>query len=412
MVDFLPTLDSDGGPVEAQPVVLFGTNGVAAPPARILQFGETLAANRTPIIELNSAYGISLLRDVENVSNSAEITKSATGEILLSTGATASSVARLDSAARIRYIPGYSCETGVGVRIPVAPTGNKEIKWGLRNPGAAEGIYYGMDASGVYAEVLRNSVATTARQSSWNIDKLDGAGPSGITLDTTQGTIFQIAFTWYGYGQILFGVIATMNHVQSFWPVHSVKIDGTTSVQTPNLPIFVEATNGADASDIDVYVGGRQASILGQYIPKYRITGQERGAVSTTTTTKPLVSFRNKDGFEDRAIRVANVLASATSNDHVLEIYINSTLTGATWVNPTNKTAAETSLETDVSATAISGGTLIFSTYVEGGQANKSVFSDRSVDFDVPENQVVTVAARSVTGTGTATAFFQIEEEW
>lgn len=49
------------------------------------QFGETVVVNRTPVIELNSSYGTSLLRDIEILTGSATVTPS-NGKIALSTG--------------------------------------------------------------------------------------------------------------------------------------------------------------------------------------------------------------------------------------------------------------------------------------------------------------------------------------
>jgi hypothetical protein len=376
------------------------------------QFGESIVANRTAIIELNSSYGPSLQRDVVTVTNSATVVKSGTGEIALSTGATASSIARINSAARIGYIPGYSCEIGIGVRIPVAPTGSQLVRWGILNPQSDEGLYFGADVLGLFAEVNRGGVKITERQQNWNIDKLNGEGPSGLTIDLSDGTIFHIEYTWYGYGQVLFGVVAIVGGTQQFWPCHSFKINGGTSIQTPNLPISVDASNGAGAGVFEVYLGGRQASIIGQNIPNIRVTGQERLPAATSTTTRPLISFRAKIGFEDRTIRLANILDSVTGQNHIMEIYLNATLTGAVFVNPTNKTVAETCLETDISATSQTGGVLIYSSFGLNGTPQRTILNSQNSKLDVPENQIVTLSARTVTGTGTATAFLEMEEEW
>lgn len=381
-------------------------------------FGEQRVAERTPVIELNSAYGVSNVRDVISVSNSGTVTAASTGEILLSTGATASSTARLDSAERIRYIPGFDAEIGIGIRIPTLPTGNQEAKWGVRNPDQTEGIYFGVDATGFYVATLRNSVETKIYDTLFNINKLDGAEGEEIDrrfdIDLSEGNIFQVDYSWYGYGQIVWEVtgIPTGRNKQVPIRCHQAKIDGTTSVQSPNLPIFIEATNGGDAADFDVYVGGRQASVVGRYVPKYRTTAQARASVSTTTTSLPLVSFRNKSGFEDRTIQIDDALAIVASQDHVIEFYINPTLTDASWTTPTNATASETALETDVSATALSGGTLVFSYYAAAGLGAQERPVESLAVFDIPENQIVTMAARTVTGTGTCKGFFRIREEW
>ncbi len=172
---------------------------------------------------------------------------------------------------------------------------------------------------------------------------------------------------YYGYGEIRFGILAIVGDAQSFRACHSMRIRGSTSINEPNLPVAITAYNGATESDFEVYVGGRQYSIIGKYVPKFRTTGQERWGVSTSTTSTPLASLRVKTGLENRSIKLDYVFGAATAEDHILEVYIGTGLTGAFWATPTNATAAETALEADVSATAFSNGLLTWSQPVLAG---------------------------------------------
>ena len=60
----------------------------------------------------------------------------------------------------------------------------------------------------------------------------------------------------------------------------------------------------------------------------------------------------------------------------------------------------------------MSGGTLVFSFFAEAGAANKDFSTNALVGFDIPENQILTMAARTVTGTGTTKSFLRMKEEW
>lgn len=391
-------------------------NGEEVPGLNQSQFSENITAERTPVIELNSAYGTSALRDVETVTNSGAISASATGEILLSTGATATSKAVLESAERGRYIPGYGAESGIGIRVPTAPTGNQFARWGLWDTASlTEGFYFGVDATGIYTAYTRGSTESKVYQSSWNIDKLDGTGKSGYTITQSDGVIYRINFTWYGYGQILFGVIAVVDDVQRFVPCHSLRVTSTTSVQNPNLTIFAESNNGGDAVDLDVYVGGRNYAIVGKYVPQRRVTGQERGSVSTSTTIEPLVTFRRKAAFLDRSVKVQGFDADVATAAVIIEIRLNGSLTGASYTTPTNHTAAETALEVDTSATAITGGEVIYSKYLPSGSVGKESAAGAvgiAIDIDIPTDQPVTLCARTLSGTGTVVSHLRMTEEW
>lgn len=377
------------------------------------QFGELKAVSRTPIIEINSAYGLSAIRDVQVTANSGTITATG-GEIKLSTSATANGSALIESAEVGRYIPGYSAEIGVGIRIPTDPTGSMVARWGGQTVSESDAIYFGMDSGGLF--VARRSGGTESSktyQASWNIDPLDGTGASGVTLDAADGNVYQIEFTWYGYGQILFGILAVVGTQQTFVPCHSIRVTGSNSIQSPNLVVFAEADNGGTTTNFDVYLGGRQYSIVGKYTPKNRFTGQARAAANTSTTAIPLVTFRAKTAFRDRSYRIDGFVVKPATEDVIVELRLNGSLTGASYGTPTNHTATETGLEADVAASAISGGVVIYSDYFEAGAANKGAVSAISdLELDIPQAQPISLCVRTLSGTGTAIGFLRMKEEW
>lgn len=375
-------------------------------------FGEFLVVNRTPIIELNSSYGSSALRDVETLAGTGSISSS-DGEIVLSTGTTSSSSALIESAEIGRYIPGYSAELGVGFRLDTLPTNNEVATWGGQGEDADNGIYFGYDSGGLYVARKKSGTETDKiYQSSWNRDKLDGTGDSGYNLDITEGHIYQIDFTWYGYGQITYGVVGSVNNVQRFIPCHTLSGFTATSLVTPNLRVFAKVDNGGDSTDLTAYVGGRQYSILGVYRPKYRLTGETNFGVSVGTTLTPLISFQRKTGFGDRSIKIEGVSFGVASADIRYVICLDGTLTGASFGTPSNYTAAETAVESDTSATAISGGVAIYQDIALQGQANKNAFTRSDFDVDIPNGQSVTLCAQTDSGTATVTTSFRLREEW
>lgn len=390
------------------------------------QFGEVVVVERTPIIELNSSYGTSVLRDIETVTGSGSISAASSGEILLSTGTTASSSADLDSAEVGRYVPGYGAEIGIGVRIPTAPTGNQKLEWGAKDSTENNGFNFGYDATGLYIAYLSGGTDNKTYQTNWNIDKLDGTGPSGFNLDVSNGHIYQINYTWYGYGIIQFSVNAIVPDKNSDgseggWrpeqktiPCHYIKVDGNTSIQSPNLRLHAEANNGGDASDIDLYVGGRQYSVVGRYQPKFRTTGDVRGTVSVSTTKLPLISFRTKSAFSDRSIKIEQFgVVNNGTNDVFLNIVLDGTLTGASFTAPTGYTASETAVEVDKSATAISGGTTIYGgIIVPAGSGRTGSQISRELDFDIPDGSTITLCATSFSGSNDVKSSLIMREEW
>lgn len=77
--------------------------------------------------------------------------------------------------------------------------------------------------------------------------------------------------------------------------------------------------------------------------------------------------------------------------------------------------ASETAMESDVTATAISGGELLEQGLVDASgfrfqiSGNQSI---RSLGIEIPALQPVTLCARAVTGTATVSDIARWSEEW
>lgn len=408
----LPTDGTVAKSYTTNPLGLSTSQNVIVQNQSLSQFGEVLTISRSPIIELNSSYGVSSIRDVVALTGGGSASDGA-GEIILSTSAAPTSSVRIKSAESGVYIAGYGAEIGIGMRFPNAPTGNQVALWGgLTNLGN-DALRFGYDSTGVYISRLRNSIeATKVYQSSWNQDKLDGTGKSGFNLNMSGGTIFQIDFTWYGYGQIQWGVIAVVDGQQKFIAAHSEKVVGESSIESPNLQVFSQVDNGGDATDFTSYLGGRQYSVIGRYVPNFRYTGSFRVSTNTSTTRIPLITFRGKTGFLDRRVLLDAIDAGVASADVIIEVILGGTLTGETFGNPTGHAVSETALEVDTAATAITGGVLIYSDYLTAGAGNKINFSTKDASIPIPIENNITLAVRTLTGTGTITSFFRMKEEW
>lgn len=383
-------------------------------------FDELKTVQRTPLIELKSAVdSISLIRNriVTEVSGSASISNS---EYTLTTAPAVSSRVVIDSAERGRYLPGYEAIASIGVRTPTSNptlTGNMELRWGYYDDN--DGYYFGKNANGTFIAIRRAGVDTKTYQSSWNGDKLDGATASNLTLSVEDGNIFQIRYAWYGYGAISFEVITkdlNRSPVQFPTVVHTIDPRLETSIEQPNLPIRCEVINGSSSLPQSLYLAGRQYVISGKYNPNYRLTAEFRGSVNTSTTWVPLVSFRRKTSskFLAQSVKLSQLEAIATGVNHVIGFVLNGTLTNASWQTPTSQSVDETVVESDISATAISGGTFIGGFHlVQATNKGSSLTHDTGFDFDFVEDQPITMVARTVTGTDSiACSVLSIREDW
>jgi len=108
--------------------------------------------------------------------------------------------------------------------------------------------------SGATANIVRRTstsgspVETVVPQASWNIDKMDGTGVSGITMDFTKTQILVISAQWLGVGRVIvgFNIGGIIRPVHQFLNANNLTVPYT---QTFNLPVRMEIRNtGASES--------------------------------------------------------------------------------------------------------------------------------------------------------------------
>ena len=382
----------------------------------ISPFNALITEEKTTLLELKSFLGKSLLRDIFTTVGTGTISNVAGTDSEYTLNVSGSTdVATLTSAERGRYIAGKAAEVGIGMRLPTALTGNQTLSWGYFD--TTDGFYFKLTSSGLNAVWLRNSTETLIPRSSWNVDKVDGTGPSGVTLDLARGNIYHISFTWYGYGTIEFSVvIQNLSGVQTIILMHRMQAYGTTSTRQPNLPINVSLKNNSTVSTISAYISGRQFSTFGSYSPSTRINACYAYNVSINTTLfTPMLSIRRKTTHMGCSLKFYGVEVTSTV-DTLIEVRVNTTLTGASFGNLQDQGASETAAELDTSATAVSGGTVIYLDVIFASGGGKTISTNTSYTndliFNIPENQILTVMAKSLSSAGNATCTYRILEEW
>lgn len=375
-------------------------------------------AQRTVIIELNSSYDLSQLRDDVFEIDGATVSSSPTGEHELNTNTAGTGSATLNSTKSGRYVPGYPSEIGIGFRI--APNQifepGQTLNWGGIDSSGDNALLFGYDDNGFFVNRKNLGVDNKVYQSDWNVDPLDGTGESGYTLNPEIGNIYRIEYTWYGFGEIRLGVIGeTETGNQVFIPCHKYNEFNETSIAKPNLKIHVSAENGGATSNITAFVGGRQYSVLGKYIPKFRYVDDFASKTITTDPT-PIVSFRKKsNGYAGRSIILEGYDLSTTDSPILLEFFIKTTLTGASFGNPDSYTADEVSVESDTAATSVdtTNAVLIYRKLIPNSAAKNEVASIGDViDYVLGDDINISMTARTLTGTADVVAQFRMKEEW
>lgn len=104
---------------------------------------------------------------------------------------------------------------------------------------ANNGVFFELSGSTLNVGIRKGASDTKVAQDSWNIDKLDGTGVSGLTLDISKAQIFVVDYEWLGVGRVRFGFVINGNIYYCHQSLHA-NIATSVYMSTPNLPVRYE----------------------------------------------------------------------------------------------------------------------------------------------------------------------------
>jgi len=243
-------------------------------------------------------------------------------------------------------------------------------------------VGYFNDENGLYVQLNDSTLSFVERtsvtgspaesvvdQADWNVDKLDGTGPSGVTLDITKAQIFWMDIEWLGLGTVRLGFVidGLFIHCHSF---HHANQIASTYITTGSLPLRYEIEN------LDTTSG---ASTLKQVCSTviseggYELRGRQ-GAVGTSIDTPrdltatgvayPVVSLRLKaspDRLDAIVIPTAvSILGVGNNAFFAWNLQSNATTSGGTWTSAGN----DSSVEYNLSGVSSSGGRTLARGYI------------------------------------------------
>jgi hypothetical protein len=104
--------------------------------------------------------------------------------------------------------------------------------------------YFFQTSGSSFGVVLRKTINgvktdTFISQSTWNLDKMNGLGPSGNILDINKAQIYTMDYEWLGVGRVRYGVVqkGVLIYVHEINNYNSLD---TVYLRNPNLPIRYE----------------------------------------------------------------------------------------------------------------------------------------------------------------------------
>lgn len=219
-------------------------------------FGKWRVSNQTTVFNHKQVSDSgSFYYDINTVNGGIVTWQSGSANTILSVTTTSGSRAIKQTKQIFPYQPGKSQLIMMTGNFGTGVAGVKKI---MGSVDEEDGYYFQMSGSS-FGIGLRSTLDTVftdtfVSQSNWNLDKMDGTGPSGNTLDVTKSQIFTVDYEWLGVGRVRYGIVFN----GSTHYVHEINNNNALNsvyLKNPNLPVRAEIaafTNTSTESNFKV----------------------------------------------------------------------------------------------------------------------------------------------------------------
>ena len=274
-----------------------------------------------------------------------------------------------------------------------------------KKTGLRQRVGYYNDYNGIYFEVNNSSInfversyvsgglaETRVAQSSWNGDKLDGTGLSGLTLDTSKAQIFWMDIEWLGVGSVRTGFIIN-GQIIVCHIFHHANLITSTYITTASLPLRYEIKNTAATSGSSTL-----KQICSTVISEggYELRGLQQALTiplnaprdcTNANTYYPVISIKLKSGYLDAIVILTALSLLGTGNNAVFnwQVIASGTTTGGSWLDA----GANSAVEYNVTGTSFTGGRILASGFLTSnaqGQTVVDILKEALFKFQLERN--------------------------
>jgi len=372
---------------------LFEVNGVATRDGRIVDninrfpvsvnpdaFGRTRVSNPLTLFDSSHRYRDNNLWNNLIVGTGSTVGfVTAQGLINIGIGTTSGSSVVRETTKVFSYQPGKSLLV-LNTFVMNSPKENLRQRVGYF--GADNGMYLQVSGIGSTSvsfveRSLSTGTETVVPQTEWNIDKLDGTGVSGYTLDISKAQILWMDIEWLGLGTVRVGFVIDGNfvHCHSF---HHANIIQSTYITTASLPLRYEIANTGITTSSSTL-----KQVCSTVISEggYELRGLQQ-AVNTPITAPvdlptpagtyyPVLSIRLKSSPNrlDAIVILTALSLMGTGNgpQYNWQVRASATTTGGTWVSA----GADSAVEYKIDGGTVSGGRILASGFFSSSQQSQ-----------------------------------------
>ena len=247
--------------------------------------------------------------------------------------------------------------------------------------GTQNGIYIQLKDSTV-SFVERSLVTgivteTIVPQSTWNVDKLDGTGPSGVVLDITKAQILFMDIEWLGEGTVRVGFVIDGIFILCHRFNHANLITST-YITTASLPLRYEITNEGNTA-----LPSTLKQVCSTVISEggYELRGAQQAvgtpinapiSFAAANTFYPMVGLKLTSTKLDAIVipTAISILGLGNGKNYAWRIVLGGTISGGSWV----PVGADSAVEYNLTGTSATGGRVLALGYINSSnQASPSI---------------------------------------
>lgn len=266
---------------------------------------------------------------------------------------------------------------------------------GAGTTGAVKRFGYGSNTNGIFYEqsgtTLQFNRRTTTSgatvdnlvtQANWNIDRFDGTGPSGKTIDATKCFILSIDLQFLGMGRVRVGfdIDGVLYYAHQFLNANVLSVP---YMQTATLPIRaeVEAAAGLALPAVAHFKcasvtseGGYDISHGRDFSTQGSITAPNGGALVNILALQPRTTF---NGLTNRGLFIPESMEILAGNVGIVyQLCIGVTYAVAPVFGNVNTTYSFMNKATGGTTPSIATGIVVFSGFIPSGAAARGLHSE------------------------------------
>ena len=348
-------------------------------PANADAFGRTRVSNPLTLFDSSHRYRDNNLWTSLIVGTGSTVGFVTTqGLVQIGIGTTAGCSVIRETTKTFSYQPGKSLLV-MNTFVPEPPKANLRQRVGYF--GADNGIYFeiagiGSTSISFVERSLSLGTETKVPQTEWNVDKLDGTGVSGITLDPTKAQILWTDIEWLGLGTVRVGFVidGVFIHCHSF---HHANVIQSTYITTASLPLRYEIANtGITTSSSTlkqvcstvISEGGYELRGLQQAIGIPINTPRTLG---TAGTFYPVIGLRLKTSpnrLDAIVILTALSIMPISTGNFNWQLRASGTTTGGSWVSA----GTDSAVEYNITGTSYTDGRILASGFFNASNQGAS----------------------------------------